>query len=141
MKRKTAKGRFRRSLRSVAQWCREHRHLPITEQWAALTAKLRGHFAYYGITGNLAEPQPLSVPRDACLAQVAQPPLGQGPDPVGAFRRAGAALPAASGSAETRPSGHVANSWHEEPGALIGHARICGGPRWETAPAYPTAVV
>jgi Rhodanese-like domain len=36
------------------------------------------------------------------------------------------------------PSGHVANSWHEEPGALIGHARICGGPRWETAPAYPT---
>ena len=27
---------------------------PIKEQWAALTAKLRGHFAYYGITGNIA---------------------------------------------------------------------------------------
>ena len=52
MKRKTAEGRFRRSLKSVAEWCREHRHLPIQEQWAALTAKLRGHFAYYGITGN-----------------------------------------------------------------------------------------
>ena len=37
---------------TVAQWCREHRHLPIVEQWAALTAKLRGHYAYYGITGN-----------------------------------------------------------------------------------------
>ena len=24
------------------------------EQWTALTAKLRGHFAYYGITGNIA---------------------------------------------------------------------------------------
>ena len=44
----------RRSLGAVAQWCREHRHLPITEQWAALTRKLRGHFAYYGILGNIA---------------------------------------------------------------------------------------
>ena len=31
-----------------------------------------------------------------------------------------------------------ANSWLEEPGALIGHARLRGGPRWATAPAYPT---
>ena len=54
MKRKTSRGRFRRSLASVAQWCREHRHLPITEQWDTLTRKLRGHFAYYGIAGNLA---------------------------------------------------------------------------------------
>src|SRR5262249_12502994 len=54
VKRKTSQGRFRRSLASVAQWCREHRHLPITEQWGTLTRKLRGHFAYYGIAGNLA---------------------------------------------------------------------------------------
>ena len=52
VKRKTARDRFRRSLGSIARWCREHRHLPIREQWVALTAKLRGHFAYYGITGN-----------------------------------------------------------------------------------------
>jgi RNA-directed DNA polymerase len=52
VKRETAKGRFGRSLRSIAEWCREHRHLPIVEQWTALTAKLRGHYAYYGITGN-----------------------------------------------------------------------------------------
>jgi RNA-directed DNA polymerase len=52
VKRKTAKGRFSRSLRSVGQWCREHRHLPVKEQWVTLTAKLRGHFAYYGITCN-----------------------------------------------------------------------------------------
>ena len=32
VKRKTAKDRFRRSLRSMAGWCREHRHLPIKEQ-------------------------------------------------------------------------------------------------------------
>ena len=52
MKRKTAKDRLRRSLRSIAEWCREHRFLSIAEQQAALTAKLRGHFAYYGLTGN-----------------------------------------------------------------------------------------
>jgi group II intron reverse transcriptase/maturase len=54
VKRKTVGGRLRRSLASVAAWCREHRHDPIPEQWAALTAKLRGHYAYYGITGNIA---------------------------------------------------------------------------------------
>jgi RNA-directed DNA polymerase len=52
VKRKTAKDRFRRSLKSIAEWCRKHRHLSLPEQQAALTAKLRGHFAYYGITGN-----------------------------------------------------------------------------------------
>jgi group II intron reverse transcriptase/maturase len=52
--RKTAKGRFCRSLKAVSEWCRAHRHLPLKEQWAALTAKLRGHYAYYGITGNFA---------------------------------------------------------------------------------------
>lgn len=52
VKRKTANDRFRRSLKSIAGWCRKHRHLSLPEQQAALTAKLRGHFAYYGITGN-----------------------------------------------------------------------------------------
>ena len=31
-----------------------------------------------------------------------------------------------------------AKSWLEEPDALIGHVRLRGGPRWATAPAYPT---
>src|SRR3954464_8509982 len=53
VKRKTARGRFNRSLGSVRQWCREHRHLPVNEQWVALTRKLLGHFAYYGILGNI----------------------------------------------------------------------------------------
>ena len=124
MKRKTAKDRFNRSLKSLVRWCREHRHLPIKEQWAALTRKLRGHFAYYGIIGNMASVGSFLYHVTAGLAEVAQSPLGQGPDRVGAFRRVGAAFPAASGSAEGRPSGHVANSWHEEPDASIAHVRI-----------------
>jgi group II intron reverse transcriptase/maturase len=52
VKRKTAKDRFRRSLKGISEWCRKHRHRSLREQWAALTAKLRGHYAYYGIPGN-----------------------------------------------------------------------------------------
>ena len=52
VKRKTARNRFQRALRKIADWCRLHRHRPVGEQCQTLGAKLRGHFAYYGITGN-----------------------------------------------------------------------------------------
>ncbi len=52
IRRKTARSRFTRALHRVAQWCRHNRHRPIAEQHQVLSRKLRGHFAYYGITGN-----------------------------------------------------------------------------------------
>jgi group II intron reverse transcriptase/maturase len=52
VKRKTARDRFSRAVVSIANWCRRNRHLPIKEQHKALCQKLRGHFGYYGITGN-----------------------------------------------------------------------------------------
>jgi group II intron reverse transcriptase/maturase len=52
VKRKTASSRFSRALRGIAQWCREHRHQSLREQQQALSQKLRGHCAYYGIVGN-----------------------------------------------------------------------------------------
>lgn len=52
VKRRTAKDRFRRALKRVAEWCREHRHDEVRAQQQALGQKLRGHFQYYGITGN-----------------------------------------------------------------------------------------
>jgi RNA-directed DNA polymerase len=48
----TAKSRFARALAAVKDWCRTNRHRPILDQLARLSAKLVGHFAYYGITGN-----------------------------------------------------------------------------------------
>ena len=36
----------------MAEWCRKNRHRPLAEQHQTLSQKLRGHFAYYGITGN-----------------------------------------------------------------------------------------
>jgi group II intron reverse transcriptase/maturase len=52
VQRKTAKDRFTRALRAVGRWCRAHRHWPVPAQCLALSRKLQGHFAYYGITGN-----------------------------------------------------------------------------------------
>ncbi len=52
VKRKTAKGRFGRALKRVATWCRVYRHDAVRVQQAALNRKLRGHYAYFGITGN-----------------------------------------------------------------------------------------
>ena len=52
VKRKTMMARLSRTLKRISMWCSAHRHLPIKEQHAALSRKLRGHDAYYGITGN-----------------------------------------------------------------------------------------
>jgi RNA-directed DNA polymerase len=52
VKRRTARSRFGRTLRRIAEWCRVHRHQPVAKQHAALNRKLKGHDAYYGITGN-----------------------------------------------------------------------------------------
>jgi len=53
IKRKTQGSRFTRALKKVAEWCRRNRHAPLGEQQRALTQKLQGHYAYYGITGNI----------------------------------------------------------------------------------------
>jgi len=52
VKRKTMKSRFKRSVQKVDQWCRKNRHEPVKEQWRKLCEKVRGHYGYYGITGN-----------------------------------------------------------------------------------------
>jgi len=51
---KTMASRLSRGLNDVAAWCRGHRHLPAQVQHQILSRKLRGHCAYYGITGNSA---------------------------------------------------------------------------------------
>jgi group II intron reverse transcriptase/maturase len=57
VRRKTARDRLTRSLKAVRHWCRTHRHDPVAEQRRALSRKLMGHYAYYGITGNGASLQ------------------------------------------------------------------------------------
>lgn len=52
VQRKTSSSRFGRALQRVAEWCRKSRHLPVREQHKTLVAKVRGHYNYFGITGN-----------------------------------------------------------------------------------------
>ena len=49
---RTMRKRLRRSVKAVAQWCQHHRHDPVEHQAAALNAKLRGHYQYYGRPTN-----------------------------------------------------------------------------------------
>ena len=52
VKRKTAKDRLCRSLRKIAEWCKVNRYADVAWQHNMLVPKIRGHYAYYGITGN-----------------------------------------------------------------------------------------
>jgi len=52
VKRKTAKDRLTQSLRGVKEYCRRYRHEPLWKQHKDLGRKLKGHYSYYGITGN-----------------------------------------------------------------------------------------
>jgi len=52
VKRKTIAQRIRRALKSIWQWCRKHNHYDLPEQHRKISAKLRGHYQYYGIIGN-----------------------------------------------------------------------------------------
>ena len=52
VQRKTMKSRLARVIERIDQWCRWNRHKPVQEQWTKLCQKVRGHYAYYAITGN-----------------------------------------------------------------------------------------
>lgn len=59
VKLKTASDRFSRSLQSIDEWCRTHRHRSLREQQQKLNEKLRGHYARTTVS---------PATRDPCLA-------------------------------------------------------------------------
>lgn len=52
MKRVTARKKFKAKLRMFKEWLKINRTLPTPELMKAVAAKLRGHYAYYGVTDN-----------------------------------------------------------------------------------------
>lgn len=52
VKRRTAADRLSRALRRTFEWLRSMRHGRIREYWPTLVQKMRGHYQYYGVTGN-----------------------------------------------------------------------------------------
>jgi len=52
IKRKTEKKRLRSSVLKITAYCKYNRHKPVEVQQHELSLKMRGHYAYYGLTGN-----------------------------------------------------------------------------------------
>jgi RNA-directed DNA polymerase len=52
VRQQTAKDRFARALGAMNEKCRRIRTAPLAEQQRQLSQKLKGHFAYFGISGN-----------------------------------------------------------------------------------------
>ncbi|MEJ2354046.1 MAG: group II intron reverse transcriptase/maturase, partial [Anaerolineales bacterium] len=52
LKPRTSRKKYRASLASFQQWCRKHCRMRKDRFFAALNAKLRGYYHYYGIRGN-----------------------------------------------------------------------------------------
>lgn len=52
VQRKTQKKKFNCAVAKIAIWCKRNRQAPIEDQWKKLSQKVKGHYAYYGITGN-----------------------------------------------------------------------------------------
>ncbi|HLK79992.1 MAG TPA: hypothetical protein VKT99_00640 [Xanthobacteraceae bacterium] len=55
VRQRTAKSRLARALAAISDWCRHNRHQPLADQRERLSARLVGHYACYGITGNIAQ--------------------------------------------------------------------------------------
>ena len=53
VKQATAKSRYARALDAVSGWRRKNRHRSIPDQHRRLSSMMRGHFAYYGVGGNM----------------------------------------------------------------------------------------
>lgn len=52
VKQKTAASRLRRTLKRLSAWCRKNRHQPVGWQHDRIVKALRGHYNYFGTTGN-----------------------------------------------------------------------------------------
>lgn len=55
VKRQTMSKRLTRALDGLRQYCRKHRCQPLETQCKTLRRKMQGHYAYYGITGNMRQ--------------------------------------------------------------------------------------
>ena len=52
VKRKTESSRFTRALKSIYEWCKRNRHLPLRDQQHMLTKKLNGHYVACTVNGR-----------------------------------------------------------------------------------------
>ena len=49
---RTSKKKYRSKIKAMKEWIKTHRTMPLKEMFEKLSAKLRGHYQYYGVTDN-----------------------------------------------------------------------------------------
>jgi group II intron reverse transcriptase/maturase len=49
---KTRSARLRRTVKSIADWCRDNRNQAVKAQHEALCRRIQGHYNYFGVSGN-----------------------------------------------------------------------------------------
>lgn len=64
IKRKTKRKTVKKHIQGIRAWCRRNRHRALEEQHRIISAKLRGHYQYFGVRGNL---QALAAVREQVL--------------------------------------------------------------------------
>ncbi len=64
IKRKTKRKTVTKHIQGIRAWCRRNRHRALEEQHRIISAKLRGHYQYFGVRGNL---QALAAVREQVL--------------------------------------------------------------------------
>jgi RNA-directed DNA polymerase len=57
VQRVTSSDRLTKAVNKLYQWCKENRHMSLKQQHQMLVLKLRGHYGYYGISGNIKKLQ------------------------------------------------------------------------------------
>ena len=140
---RTEKSRLRRSLMSLQELMRRIRHHRISDQVSEINAVLRGHYAYYGVAGNIRSLREGISGRGALLAQdVAQPQLGRpvaSPGTPSTKSNSGhryCSPNCASHTGSCRRS-QCCEPTAEERGAVNPHATFCGNRGRATASGDP----
>ena len=49
---KTRSASLNRGIQAIYDWCRRNRHLPVKAQRKGLARRVRGHYNYFGVSGN-----------------------------------------------------------------------------------------
>ena len=128
--RKTQRGRLVRKLKELRQQLKRRMHAPLREQHGWLARVLRGHYAYYGVTGNSYGlrrflTQAVRAWHGAIWRRGQKRRMSMGPVQCPSARQPAAAAEARSRLA--RPSGLRRGYSSEEPDAGKLQVRICGG--------------
>ena len=81
-------------MKSLWQWCRDHRHEKMMEQYKTLCLKLRGHYQYYGVRANYKMLEVVMKHAVKGMAVLAEPEEQRELHPVGHIRPAVACVSA-----------------------------------------------